>query len=157
MVYAYVQSPVGKLLLAGDEAGLKWIRFPGEEPGREPEPGWKASSDLLKDAIEQIRAYFAGERQTFSLKLAPQVTPFQGKVLQALIEIPYGETRSYGELAGQIGNPRASRAVGGACARNPIPIVIPCHRVIGAKGSLTGFGGGLNVKEALLSLEQRYL
>jgi methylated-DNA-[protein]-cysteine S-methyltransferase len=113
--------------------------------------------ERLGEAVRQLRAYFAGELQAFDLPLAPQGTPFQLAVWKHLCEIPYGETISYGELARRIGNPNASRAVGLANGSNPIPIVIPCHRVIGSNGKLTGYGGGLPIKEKLLGLERRQL
>ena len=154
MYYCHMESPVGKLLRAGDEEGLRLVRFPDEQRRCEAEPAWIKSSAFLKNAVRQLEAYFAGKLKVFSLETAPKGTPFQLQVLRALQEIPYGETISYGELAGKTGRPKASRAVGGACARNPIPIVIPCHRVIGSDGSLTGFGGGIRIKAALLALEQ---
>ena len=110
---------------------------------------------LLGQAKQQLAEYFAGQRQAFDLPLRMQGTPFQQKVWAALREIPYGETRSYGQIAAQVGNPKASRAVGMANNRNPIAIIVPCHRVIGANGSLTGYAGGLSVKEELLALERR--
>ena len=110
-----------------------------------------------KKTVSQLRSYFAGEREEFDLPLAPEGTPFQQEVWRRLCEIPYGETISYGELARRIGNPQASRAVGLANGSNPIPIVIPCHRVIGSNGKLTGYGGGLPIKEKLLALERKQL
>ena len=156
MFYDYTESPIGPLLLAGNGEGLKRIEFPqGGKGGRraEPEPGWQKSSRELRAISQQLKEYFAGERTWFDLKLAPEGTEFQRQVWKALRGIPYGKTISYGELAGKIDNPKAVRAVGGANGKNPIPIVIPCHRVIGADGSLTGFGGGLDTKVALLALE----
>ena len=111
----------------------------------------------MREALRQLRAYFAGDLEGFDLQLAPDGTPFQQKVWKALCKIPYGETISYGELAKRIGNPNASRAVGLANGSNPIPIIIPCHRVIGSNGKLTGYGGGLPIKEKLLALEKRQL
>ena len=156
MRYSHVESSVGRLLVAGDEAGLRYIGFPTGKSPLQPGATWKEDGNALGEAIRQLRAYFEGTLKTFSLKLAPQGTAFQLSVLRALQEIPYGQTISYGELARRIGKPKASRAVGAANARNPLPIVIPCHRVIGSDGSLTGFGGGLDVKKALLALERRY-
>lgn len=109
----------------------------------------------LSEIIRQLNAYFAGKLESFDLPLAPEGTPFQQKVWKELCQIPYGETISYGELARRIGNASASRAVGLANGSNPIPIVIPCHRVIGSNGKLTGYGGGLDIKEKLLALEKR--
>ena len=111
----------------------------------------------VAEAVRQLREYFAGKRTEFDLPLAPEGTAFSATCGGDLQEIPYGETISYGELARRVGNPKASRAVGAANGQNPIPIVIPCHRVIGANGKLTGFGGGLPTKEALLALEARQL
>ena len=152
--YAYMDSPVGTLLIAGDAAGLKLVNFhAGRRPAR-PDRSWRLDERAFADAIGQLQAYFAGELRQFHLKLAPEGTPFQQDVWRQLRSIPYGETISYGELARRIGKPLASRAVGAANGRNPLPIVVPCHRVVGASGSLVGFGGGLEIKAALLALEQ---
>ena len=154
--YQYMKSPVGKLLVAGDEKGLHLINFPRGGMLSLPEFEWKQNPKPLQEAFRQLEAYFAGTLKTFSLSLFLNVSPFQKMVLTALRRVPYGETISYGELAKKIGNPKASRAVGQANARNPIPIVIPCHRVIGCSGKLTGFGGGISVKQSLLDLEKQY-
>ena len=154
MHYTYHDSPIGPLLLAGRNGTLTTIRFPLDGEREAPEPGWKLADAPFGDVREQLDGYFAGRRQRFELPLAPTGTAFQCSVLEALQTIPYGETRSYKEVAAAIGKPRAVRAVGAANGRNPIPIIIPCHRVIGSDGSLTGFGGGLEVKRALLALEQ---
>ena len=154
MKYRYVESPLGPILLAGDDQGLRQVSFAQGTKPVSPDPGWQQDDDLLEEPARQLQAYFAGELQDFDLKLAPQGTPFQVQVWKALGEIPYGETITYGELARRIGRPSASRAVGAANGRNPLPIVLPCHRVIGSNGSLTGYGGGLPIKEALLRLEQ---
>ena len=122
-----------------------------------PESGWKEDPSDLIEPIRQLRDYFAGELEKFQLSLGPEGTPFQQKVWNELCRIPYGETISYGELARRIGNPNASRAVGLANGSNPIPIVIPCHRVIGSNGKLTGYGGGLPIKEKPLALEKKQL
>jgi len=151
--YAEMQSPVGRLLLVSDEAGLREIRF--EKEGQTPEPDWRNAPEELAQERKQLEQYFAGERQEFELRLAPEGTPFQQRVWQELARIPYGETISYGELAKRVGNPAASRAVGAANGQNPIPIVLPCHRVIGSNGKLVGFGGGLDIKQALLETECR--
>ncbi len=150
-------SPVGPLMLVADDTGLRRIDFVnGRNPVRS-DPQWRESAECLGETVRQLRAYFAGELEAFDLPLAPQGTPFQLAVWNRLCEIPYGETISYGELARRIGNPNASRAVGLANGSNPIPIVIPCHRVIGSNGKLTGYGGGLPIKEKLLGLERRQL
>jgi methylated-DNA-[protein]-cysteine S-methyltransferase len=155
--YTRLDSPVGPLLLVADDRGLRRIDFwHGRNPGR-PDPQWHDDADPLRETTRQLRAYFAGELEAFDLTLAPAGTPFQLAVWNRLCEIPFGETISYGELARRIGNPNASRAVGLANGSNPIPIVIPCHRVIGSNGKLTGYGGGLPIKEKLLALERRQL
>lgn len=157
MHYTRIESPLGRLLLVADDARLKKIFFEnGRDRGR-VDSSWKEDGQSFTRAIAQLRSYFAGELEEFDLLLAPEGTPFQLKVWQRLCEIPYGETISYGELARRIGNPKASRAVGLANGSNPIPIVIPCHRVIGSDGKLTGYGGGLPIKEKLLALERRQL
>jgi methylated-DNA-[protein]-cysteine S-methyltransferase len=155
--FTQTESPLGPLLLVADEAGLREIRFVNGRHPTQPEPSWKEDRAPLSETIRQLQAYFAGELESFDLQLAPEGTPFQLGVWRRLCDIPYGETISYGELAGRIGNPKASRAVGLANGSNPIPIVIPCHRVIGSNGKLTGYGGGLPIKEKLLALERRQL
>ena len=155
--YTQIESPLGPLLLAADDAGLREIRFVNGRHPAQPESSWKEDRAPLNETIRQLQAYFAGELENFDLQLAPEGTPFQLEVWHRLCDIPYGETISYGELAGRIGNPKASRAVGLANGSNPIPIVIPCHRVIGSNGKLTGYGGGLPIKEKLLALERRQL
>ena len=153
MYYAWTGSPVGRLLLAGTDA-LSLIAFSRGANGIAPQAGWKPSdAPFLRKAAAQLDEYFRGARREFDLRLRPTGTAFQLAVLNALATIPYGETRSYGEIAAQIGRPKAVRAVGAANGRNPLPIVIPCHRVIGADGGLTGFGGGLETKRYLLDLE----
>lgn len=153
MYYCYMKTPVGKLLLAGDEQGLREIDFQDGPHPAQPAADWQENAKPFRRAIQQLEEYFAGKRQSFDLDLAPAGTPFQLKVWRALRRIPYGETWSYGQLAQRVGNPKAARAVGAANGQNPLPIVVPCHRVIGANGSLTGFGGGLGIKQKLLELE----
>jgi methylated-DNA-[protein]-cysteine S-methyltransferase len=157
MFYTRMASPIGQLLLVADGSGLRQILFATNGNPAEPDQGWKENSAALAKVIRQLKAYFATELESFDLPLAPEGTPFQQKVWNELCAIPYGETISYGELARRIGNPNASRAVGLANGSNPIPIIIPCHRVIGASGKLTGYGGGLDVKEKLLALEKKQL
>jgi len=157
MFFTHLSSPVGVLLLAADNAGLREIIFSKNGAPASPQPDWREDSSAFAELIRQLRAYFAGDLETFDLPLAPQGTPFQQTVWKELLNIPYGETISYGELAKRIGNPKASRAVGLANGSNPIPIIIPCHRVIGSNGKLTGYGGGLPIKEKLLALERRQL
>ncbi len=154
MVYAYFNSPLGKLLLTGNDS-LESLHFPMGTTRIEPKKDWVYNEAKFSDVINQLDAYFKGGLQQFELKLNPIGTPFQNKVWQQLLQIPYGETISYGELANRIGNPNASRAVGMANGKNPISIIIPCHRVIGKDGSLTGFGGGIEIKKKLLELEQQ--
>ncbi|MEJ2586775.1 MAG: methylated-DNA--[protein]-cysteine S-methyltransferase [Deltaproteobacteria bacterium] len=156
MVFCTMDSPVGRLLIAGNKDGLKLIRFPNRVRPGEPGANWKKDPKPLRRVVSQLDAYFDGTRRSFDLKLALEGTPFQMSVWRILSHIPYGETLSYGELAHKIGKPGAARAVGGAVGKNPLPIVLPCHRVIGSNGSLTGFGGGLDRKKALLSLEKRF-
>jgi methylated-DNA-[protein]-cysteine S-methyltransferase len=153
MYYCYLETPIGDLLLAGNEDALSLIGFPEGAMRREPEPDWIFSDKPFAAVREQLTAYFAGERKSFDLNLNPVGTEFQLQVLDELQKIPYGITASYGEIAQRIGRPKAVRAVGAANGRNPIPIIIPCHRVIGSTGKLTGFGGGIPTKKALLKLE----
>lgn len=153
MYYCYLNTPVGELLLAGEEKALCLIGFPEGSMRREPEADWIYAEKPFTDVMQQLGDYFAGKRRSFDLKLSPGGTEFQRSVLDELQRIPYGLTASYGEIAERIGRPKASRAVGAANGRNPIPIIIPCHRVIGSDGSMTGFGGGIPMKKALLALE----
>jgi methylated-DNA-[protein]-cysteine S-methyltransferase len=155
--YTRIESPVGPLLLVADDAGLCQILFINGRHPAHPELSWRQDRAPHTDTIRQLQAYFAGELENFDLQLAPEGTPFQLDVWRRLCDIPYGKTISYGELAGLMGNPNACRAVGLANGSNPIPIVIPCHRVIGSNGKLTGYGGGLPIKEKLLALERRQL
>jgi methylated-DNA-[protein]-cysteine S-methyltransferase len=153
MQFRTMESPVGPLTLAGTDGRLMHLRMVDQtyEPSHN---GWERDDTAFPDAVEQLEAYFAGERREFDLELDLVGTSFQRQVWEALLTIPYGETRSYGQIAEQIGSPGASRAVGLANGHNPIGIIVPCHRVIGANGSLTGYGGGLDRKRALLALEQ---
>jgi methylated-DNA-[protein]-cysteine S-methyltransferase len=152
-LYTRIPSPVGELLLVGDELWLRSLDMLDHKGAPEVRPEWRRADEAFAEARDQLDAYFAGERQAFELPLAPEGTPFCQEVWDELRKIPYGETRSYGELAAQIGRPRAARAVGLANGRNPIAIVVPCHRVIGANRSLTGYGGGVERKRQLLELE----
>ena len=150
-------SPVGPLTLAADDAALQVLAFACEDVAQSPPAAWQlvasAEHAVLHEAAQQLQAYFAGRLRAFDLPLQPSGTPFQQRVWQALRRIPYGDTRSYGEVAQRIASPKASRAVGAASGANPIAIIIPCHRVVGAAGQLTGFGGGLPAKQTLLALE----
>ena len=156
MYYCYLDTPIGELLLAGEDGALSLIGFPKGSMRRDPEADWIYNEKPLAEARRQLEEYFAGERKAFDLPLQLGGTEFQVSVLEALQKIPYGETVSYGEIAKRIGRPKAMRAVGAANGRNPIPIVVPCHRVIGSSGDLTGFGGGIDTKEALLRLEAEH-
>ena len=155
--YDYLPTPIGKLLLAADAQGLRDVWFETGKHRKEPDPSWQHHPAKLAFASKQLEEYFAGERQTFDLPLHPLGTPFQVQVWQTLAKIPYGTTISYAELARRIHQPLAVRAVGAANGRNPLPIVLPCHRVIGSDGSLTGFGGGLPTKRFLLAMEDHVL
>lgn len=156
MYYCYLDTPIGELLLAGTDKALCTIGFPKGSMRRDPEADWIFNEKPFAEASKQLLEYFAGDRQSFDLPIALEGTDFQLSVLDALQEIPYGATASYGDIARRIGRPKAVRAVGAANGRNPIPIVVPCHRVIGSHGDLTGFGGGLDTKEALLRLEAEH-
>ncbi|MEL6542986.1 MAG: methylated-DNA--[protein]-cysteine S-methyltransferase [Myxococcota bacterium] len=146
-------SPVGPLLLTASETGLQSVSMLPESGAHRVEAGWQRSPEALSRCRTQLDEYFSGARQRFELDLDPQGTAFQLDVWQALRAIPYGHTASYGEIARRVGRPKASRAVGAANNQNPISIIVPCHRVIGANGTLVGFGGGLPRKRILLTLE----
>lgn len=150
-----ILSPVGPLILAADELAVREIRF--AQGLREPAPAGETSpADALLDRAErELSEYFAGSRRDFTVPIAPAGTPFQQEVWAALRTIPYGETRTYGQIAAAIGRPRACRAVGMANNRNPVAIVVPCHRVVGSTGALTGYAGGLDAKALLLRIERR--
>ena len=155
MDYARHDTPIGSLLLVGSEAGLAGIYTEQHEGGPEVQAHWHEAPERFSDVIQQLDEYFAGTRTRFQLRLAPVGTPFQMRVWTLLQDIELGQTRSYGELATALGNPNASRAVGAANARNPLSIVVPCHRVIGANGALTGYAGGEARKRWLLDHERR--
>lgn len=156
MYYAYFNAPFGRLLLTG-KYGLEGLYFPESRTRPVPEKDWVYDDIFFSDARAQLTGYFQGTRKQFDLDLRPEGTAFQKRVWSELQKIPYAQTITYGELAGRIGNPRACRAVGAANGRNPISIIMPCHRVIGADGSMTGFGGGVDVKKFLLDMEQAYM
>lgn len=151
--YSIKKSPVGDLLLVASDAGLRGIYTASHRQPPSPEAEWLEDDAALRPVGQQLEAYFNGELREFDLALDPQGTPFQQEVWKLLIAIPYGQTTTYGELARRLGNPNASRAVGAANGRNPISIVVPCHRVIGKSGALTGYAGGVDVKRTLLDLE----
>jgi methylated-DNA-[protein]-cysteine S-methyltransferase len=160
-IFCYVESPIGRLMLTSDGEALTglYMNLYRNKPTKRPNPGadWmqNATKDPFQAAARQLQEYFSGKRQRFDLPLNPRGTEFQQRVWRELLKIPFGETRTYGQLARHLDNPNGSRAVGLANGRNPISIIVPCHRVIGADGSLTGFGGGLERKEWLLSHEGR--
>ena len=148
-------TPIGQLTIAADDSGLRFVLFENNKydvPGRQD---WRRDAGVTQRVREQFLQYFAGERQIFNLPLNPTGTEFQKKTWATLAQIPFGQTWSYSELAAKIALPKAVRAVGAANGRNPLPIILPCHRVIGANGSLTGFGGGLPTKKWLLEHEAR--
>ena len=152
--HAVVESPVGPLLLVERDGRLTGLYTDGQQHLPDAATFGRRDDDVLAEAREQLTAYFAGELRDFDLPLAPLGTPFQVDVWEALRRVPYGRTCTYGELAAAVGRPTAVRAVGAANGRNPISIVVPCHRVVGANGKLIGYAGGLDRKTALLSLEQ---
>jgi methylated-DNA-[protein]-cysteine S-methyltransferase len=149
--YTFVETPIGSILVVGADKAIVETYFAGAQP----KPEWIRDDEPFRDAASQLHAYFAGKLQAFALPLAPRGTAFQQSVWSALLEIPYGQTTTYSAIANKIERPAAVRAVGAANGANPIPIIIPCHRVIGTNGSLTGFGGGIDVKRQLLALEAR--
>lgn len=150
--FCYCESPIGRLFVAGDEGGLRRLDL-GDAEAREPSPEGREDAAPFSELRRQLDEYFAGRRRHFTVRLGPRGTEFQRTVWGALRAIPFGQTETYGELAARIGRPRAVRAVGAANAANPIAILIPCHRVIGSDGSLTGYAGGIGRKETLLRLE----
>jgi methylated-DNA-[protein]-cysteine S-methyltransferase len=155
LAFTYLESPVGKLKLVASQQGIAAILWQNDRPTRVRLEEIAEDSDhpILRRAITQLSEYFSGQRISFEIPLDPRGTSFQQEVWNALLAIPYGETRSYLDLARKLGNPNATRAVGAANGRNPISIIVPCHRVIGSNGKLTGFAGGIEIKERLLQLE----
>lgn len=152
-LYATMPSPAGELLLTASADGLTGVFFPGE--GLSPAPDWELDPPRFAGAIKQLKEYFAGERTEFSLPLAARGTPFQQRVWNELLGVGYGTTITYTELARRVGHPTSVRAVGGANGRNPICVIVPCHRVVGADGSLTGYSAGVETKRWLLDFERR--
>lgn len=155
MIHATLPTPLGPFTLSADDSGLCGLAFPGETDQGAAPPVDQLAQPLLEEAARQVLAYLAGERRVFDLPLSIRGTVFQQRVWEQLRAIPYGSTLTYGELAGLLGDRRKARAVGGAAHANPLGIIIPCHRLIGTGGKLTGFGGGLPLKQALLDLERR--
>ncbi len=153
ITFARIETAIGHVLVAGSGGTITHLRLPDDTGLQAPDPDWRESPDDWRDAAAQIADYLAGKRDDFDLPLAPKGTDFQQRVWRALQAIPRGQTRSYGDIARKIGQPGAMRAVGLANGRNPIPLIIPCHRVIAADGSLGGFSGSLAVKRRLLEIE----
>jgi methylated-DNA-[protein]-cysteine S-methyltransferase len=151
-----IDSPIGPLTVAGDGETVTNVRMTGQTYPPPDEQSWHRDPAAFADVIDQLGAYFDGELTEFTVPLRLEGTAFQREVWNALLEIPYGETRSYGEIADVVGRPGAARAVGLANGHNPVGIIVPCHRVIGANGALVGYGGGLDRKQALLQLEREY-
>jgi methylated-DNA-[protein]-cysteine S-methyltransferase len=157
MFYDHFESGlIGALTLAGDDRGLRYLYFPQGRNTRPVQADWRRRPEHFREVKRQLTAYFKGDLKTFELELAPAGTEFQRRVWAALSRIPYGTVVSYKSIAEAVDHPRAVRAVGGATGKNPIPIIVPCHRVIGSNGSLIGFGGGLQTKSRLLDLEKRH-
>jgi methylated-DNA-[protein]-cysteine S-methyltransferase len=150
-LYSTVSTPIGELMLCGDEHAVTALHLPGR--WAKPGASWRRDDARFAGVARQLEEYFAGERTTFDVELRMAGGPFEREVWAELLTIPYGETASYGEIARRLGRPHASRAVGAANGRNPVAIIVPCHRVIGSDGTLTGYGGGLDCKRALLDLE----
>ena len=157
MWYCLIPTPVGRLMLAGNPQRLTGLSFQDGPHPQNPPAHWTYERNPFSEVIDQLEEYFAGTRTHFTIPLEQKGTPFQQRVWQALLNIPYGQTVSYGEIARSIGLPRASRAVGAANGKNPISILVPCHRVIGHSGKLVGYGGGLSIKEKLLAHERQVL
>lgn len=155
--FTTMDSPFGQILVAGNLTGLSHISFLDGDHPLAPGESWREDEAFFADAISQLDAYLRGVRTTFDLQLAPRGTAFQERVWQAVRAIPYGRTAAYAQLACQLGQPKAPRAIGAANGRNPLPIVIPCHRVIGSNGALTGYRAGLSFKQKLLELERQML
>jgi methylated-DNA-[protein]-cysteine S-methyltransferase len=154
-LYTEMKSPLGRLLLTADDGALSGVHFPGQKHDRPPQPDWQRADDepVLVAARTQLAEYFDGRRSAFELPLAPRGTPFQQAVWKALLAVPFGATSTYGAIAAVVRRPKAVRAVGAAIGANPLGIVVPCHRIIGRDGSLTGYAGGLDRKAKLLALE----
>ena len=155
LLYATVESPLGELLLVGDGYALLGLHMQRGRKAVPVDPGWQRSEEQFSNVRVQLEEYFAGRRSVFDLPLDLRGTAFQRRVWRALLGVPYGETLTYGELASRIGQPSAARAVGHANGSNPLAVIVPCHRLVGANGTLVDYGGGLERKQHLLSLEAR--
>lgn len=154
--YAYLDTPVGRVLVAGDAACLRLIAFQQGSRIHHPQPGWRQNREPFAEVFRQLDDYFEGKRTAFALRLHLGGTDFQNAVWSSLQAIPYGSTITYRDLAARVGKPAAIRAAGAANGANPLPIVVPCHRVIGSNGALTGFGGGIEAKRFLLAHERKF-
>ncbi len=154
--YRTLRTRWGRLLIQADARSVQAVSFDGGRHHRAPDPGWQHGGSVVDETAAELRAYFAGELKHFSVRAAPQGTPFQQRVWRVLRRIPYGETLSYGEVARRIRCPGAARAVGAAASTNPVAIIVPCHRVVGSDGQLTGYAGGLERKAGLLALERTH-
>ena len=152
--YDYLETPQGRMLLVANGKGLSGVYFVGQKHYRRPESTWKRDARALRQAKRELKEYFAGRRKTFGIALAPEGTPFQRAVWREIASVACGETITYAELARRAGRPGAARAAGAATGRNPVSIIVPCHRIVGTNGSLTGYAGGLPRKKALLALER---
>ncbi|MBI9106349.1 MAG: methylated-DNA--[protein]-cysteine S-methyltransferase [Spirochaetales bacterium] len=155
MYYTKIETPICEIILAGDEEGLKHLHLNTGEGKRifKIYPEWQKNDSFFENTVTQIKEYLDGRRTTFDIRLAPDGTEYQKRVWTELRKIPFGKTQTYGQIAAELGNKNAARAVGMANSKNPIPIIVPCHRVIGSNGSLTGFAHGLRVKQLLLNIE----
>ena len=154
MHYEQLRTPWGRLLIAADARAVRMVTFEGGRASRSPQADWQRGGPVVEEAARQLRAYLAGALRRFTLPLSPEGSPFDRQVWRELRKIPYGRSVTYGELAARLGRPGAARAVGGAAGRNPIVIVIPCHRLVARGGQLGGFSAGLHRKRALLALER---
>lgn len=154
--YCEIQTPVGEMFLAGELGVLNKIYLPGQKPTL-IDSHWERDPKAYRHATDQLKEYFAGRRREFSVDFELKLSPFQQKVLKEVAKIPYGDTLSYQEVANRLGNPKAVRAVGTSNGKNPLPIIIPCHRVIGSSQKLVGYAGGLKLKKYLLELESKQL
>jgi methylated-DNA-[protein]-cysteine S-methyltransferase len=153
MWFDQFKTPIGQLKIAADDEGLRYVMFEKNKYEAPDENTWRRDAKLLANAREQLQAYFSGDLKTFDIALSPQGTDFQKQVWQTLAKIPFGKTWSYADVAKKVDSPKAVRAIGAANGRNPIPIILPCHRVIGSNGTLTGYAGGLPIKQWLLEHE----
>ena len=154
--YDYCDTPLGRMLLVANEKGLCGLHFVGQKYFPEKGKDWTHDKKVLEKAKREVTEYFAGKRKSFAIPLAPEGTPFQRAIWREIAKVPFGETITYAELARRAGFPNCARAAGAATGRNPVGVIVPCHRIVGTNGSLTGYAGGLDKKKALLALEGRF-